>query len=114
MNKHPSLNVDLSRTTKIPEHILSKMEDVSELLISNYVYEKAILQERQDIPIDIGIGTLTLEIDNIKKEITYDFIPSASLEKKLIQTLAEEVDLLEESLIQNLSDKVVAVYKEFV
>ena len=112
LNTHLNLLTDLGQITRVPSGVLSKLKELTELLISNYAYEKNCLQKHPEIHIDLGIGTLTLKIE--QGEITYDFIPSVSLEKKLIKTLSEEMDPLEETVIQNLSEKILTVYKELI
>ena len=72
---------DLSVITTIDEKKLEKFVDLEECCIANCI------KDREDgiAVIDIGIGTLSVLVEN--DTINYKFIPSESLSKKILTSL---------------------------
>lgn len=109
------MNYDLIKNlgilTLIKHSILKKMVEISENCICDSVLD-AVQSEEDIISINIGIGTLFINI--VDYEISYKFEPSQRLEKKLIKS----IDTGESPLVQNaetkLNKKIVNTYKELL
>ena len=102
---------NLNKLTFIKNSILHKLVNISENCICDYVLE-CMLDDETVTPIDIGIGTLYVNISN--NELQYKFIPNKKLEKKLIRTVNNQESPLIESIESNLNDKIVNTYKELL
>lgn len=105
---------DLSILTNIPEYIINKMEEILEKEIQKEIYDAVIFSKKEYINIDLGIGRLIVNVDINKGSLTYDFIPSKSLENGIIQSLRYEENPIIESVEKNLKNKVLSFYKELV
>ena len=102
---------DVSILTNIPEHVLKKLVLTSCYSVSNAIYEKLCEGENECV-IDIGIGELQIYIGS--SSIKYKFIPSDMLEEQLIQAVSNKVSPLTVSLDNSLREKIEKSYKELI
>lgn len=100
---------DLSILTAIPysslQKVLLKINDI----ICHDIKE-AYYQGEELLELDIGIGKLTLSL--INDVISYAFVPSAQLEKKIIDSFNSSDDALITQLEQSVKNKIINSYKE--
>ena len=101
---------NLAAITTVPRVDFSRLESLSEALISQELLES--LSSEDSALIDLGIGKLTLELDS--DSISYHFVPSKSLEKELVNTLKEKRSKLEVILQEALTNKLLKAYKDLV
>ena len=95
-----NIKSELSELTTIGESTFTKLFDKMIWCISNGV-EDSILTENNSCEVDIGIGTLIINISD--DSIKYKFIPSQKLEKALIDTVINEKN----SLVLNIEDSLI-------
>lgn len=105
---------DLSTLTRIPKPTLKNIFNTLEKEIGHQVYNELVLSEKNSISSDIGIGELIINLSDEEGFITYDFIPSKSFEKNIIQTLTGKESPLIKSIEKNLENKILSLYKELV
>lgn len=105
------LNKDLIDITSIKNSVISKLTNISELCICDYINELDILGE-DVLHIDIGIGTISLLI--VEDEIQYSFSPSKSLEKSIIRSVEKKESPLIKVAETNLENKINATYKDIM
>lgn len=103
---------DLASITTIPEDALNKLVSKTEWCICDCVNEKLVCNNEKVVEINIGIGTLSLIIDD--NSIIYRFVPSKELEKYVIDTIKNEKNPLKYVLEKNLINKITKVYKELI
>ena len=104
----------ISTLTQIPTYILERISDVAIKEICHEVYTDYILNEKDKITLDIGIGILYLNIDSTEGTITYSFKPSRQMEKDLIHTLRGKESILVGAVETNLNKKILNLYKELI
>lgn len=100
---------DISTVSLIKPATLSKLENIAESCLCDYLVE-ASLQDEDLVEINIGIGTLSiLTVDN---ELQYQFRPSQSLEKKFVSsyTSCESPIVLKSE--EGLEARLLSAYKE--
>ena len=105
---------DISILTNIPTYIIYNIFDITEKEIQREIYESIILSEKDKVDIDLGIGNLLINVDKDVESLTYDFIPSKSLEKGVIKSLRNKENPIIDSIERNLKNKVLSLYKELV
>lgn len=105
---------DISVLTNIPTYIIYNIFDIIEKEIQRELYESIILLEKDKVDIDLGIGNLLIDADKDKGSLTYDFIPSKSLEKGIIKSLRNKENPIIDSVERNLKNKVLSLYKELI
>ena len=105
---------DISTLTNIPTYIIYNIFDIIEKEIQRELYESIILYKKDKVDIDLGIGNLLVNVDINNGTLTYDFIPSKSLEKGIIKTLRNKENPMIESIERNLKNKVLSIYKELI
>lgn len=105
---------DISTLTNIPTYIIYNIFDITEKEIQRELYESIILSEKDKVDIDLGIGNLLINVDKDVESLTYDFIPSKSLEKGVIKSLRNKENPIIDSIERNLKNKVLSLYKELV
>lgn len=79
-----TLTKDLAELICVDKHVIDKLAQNVNYCICNYV-EKAMLDNESVCKIDIGIGELTLVIEN--DSMTWHFTPSQELENEVVTTL---------------------------
>ena len=102
---------NVSSLTLIKPSILNSIINIEEDCICDYTLD--IYESDDDIiEIDIGIGTLYINI--IEDELTYKFVPSKRLEKKIINTINSGESYLEKDIESKLNSKLFNTYKELL
>ena len=102
---------NVSALTLIKPSILNSIINVTEDCISDYALD--IYESDNDImEIDIGIGTLYINI--VEDELTYKFVPSKRLEKKIINTVNSGESYLAIDIESKLNSKLFNTYKELL
>ncbi len=102
---------DLNTLTLIKSSILSRLENISENCICDYVLEST-LKDDDIVPIDLGIGVLYINI--LDNEISYKFIPSKKLEKKLLKSRETGESQLVLDIEDKLNQRIFNTYKELL
>ena len=102
---------DIATITLIKFPIFSKLINVSEVCICDYVNTSQI-KGSDIIEVDIGIGTLFINIAN--DEILYKFVPSKKLEKKLVKTIVDGKSPIIDKVENKLNNKILNTYKELL
>lgn len=100
-----NINQELSILTTIDPQTFNKLDEKKVYCISDAVY-KNMLSKNTKTSIDIGIGTV--EINILNDCIKYRFVPSKFLENTIINTITkgqnELTYQLEKSLIRKLTN----------
>ena len=100
---------DLAILTSLPVISLQKISNKIEDIISHDVQES--YYEQEDIcSLDIGIGTINILIGS--NDLSYKFIPSARLEKSIVNAINSEQDILVDDLESALTEKIINTYKD--
>lgn len=102
---------DLSILTTIPNKALNKLVTKSYYCINEAVID-TLLEDKNVVEIDIGLGTLYIQI--LDNSIKYKFIPSADLEKNVKNTVVNNKNNLQNVLENNLVNKIVNTYKDLL
>ena len=100
---------DLSTITTIPEFTLKKILDRAKMIICHNALE-SMLSDGNEVKVDIGIGSLSLQIT--ENSLCYRFVPSPSFDEMLKQTIISKSSPLSELLEESLTVKIESVYKE--
>ena len=87
------------------QRVCDKIEDI----ICHDIKEDFLDMENTSC-IDIGIGTLN--ILRVEDSVSYKFVPSYSLENKIIRTLTTNEDILLSKVEKSLTDKIINNYKD--
>ena len=103
------LLVDLSSLTTVQKASLDRLVDMSYKCICQDVQE-ALLENIDTICIDIGIGSLFINIS--KDFIKYRFEPSQKLKDFLIDTINTKESPIINDIEDSLIEKINTVYKE--
>ena len=106
-----SLINDISKLTTIPINVLTKLVDKAFYCISDIV-DDAIIEHKKIIDIDIGIGTLYLEINS--ENVRYKFVPNKELETAIKSTVLNKQNLLRDTLEMTLVNRITNTYKELL
>ena len=102
---------DLSILTTLPDKTLRRLCNKGVECICHNVLEKT-QQNELETNIDISIGVIKIMVDN--DEIHYRFIPSGTLEDKLVETLTSGVDPLVKDIEENLTNRILNAYKDLI
>lgn len=100
---------DINSTTRLSSALLSKLTNISELIVCDCINELDISGEEM-LEISIGIGTITFIVTG--DTIQYKFTPSNSLEEKIIYTLENKVTPIVNISEHSLEQKIKNTYKE--
>lgn len=103
------LLTDISKLTNIKYSIFSKLKEISEECICDYVLE-AKLRDDDLIEIDIGFGKLSMLV--LEDGIEYMFKPSLSLEKSISNVIFSDEKVLVKKVEEGLSNRLISTYKE--
>ena len=106
-----NLITDISTLTAIPEKTLNKILDKAYVAINDIILED-LMEDKKVAEIDIGIGSLYIQL--LHNSIKYKFIPNATLEENVRNTIIHKTNLLENTLETNLVDKLTNTYKDFM
>lgn len=105
-----SLIEDLSTLTTIPALNLGQLSKKAIYCICDSV-DSSILKGENLVDINIGIGTLSILVDN--DVIQYRFVPSNSLESNIKKTVVEGKNPLVEKAEKLLAKKIIDTYKDY-
>lgn len=100
---------DLEKITALSSSSISSLFSKIEDIICHDVYENKLSYE-EVCNIDIGIGYLQIYIDS--ENIKYRFSPSSSLEKKIINAVNNNNDILITNIEESLRSKIINNYKD--
>lgn len=98
---------DLSTVTKIPIKILTEIFKKMCLCIGSAVND-AVIQKEDAIVVNIGIGTLSIEVSSKLCK----FIPSKELKAIIKQSIDDKIDPVEFELEQEVIDKLLSICNE--
>lgn len=102
---------DISKLTTIPDKVLLKLVDKSYFCISSAI-EEALLEHKDIVEIDLGIGTLYLEVKS--ESVRYKFLPNKELDKTVKDTVINRKNSLQDVLEMTLVDRITNTYKELI
>lgn len=100
---------DLATLTNIPEKILEKLFQSIAYIICQAVLEDT-LDESDITSIDLNFGILYIKHEN--SELKFKFVPSKDLEDNLKETITQKLNLMENTLTDKISVKLLEIYKE--
>lgn len=98
---------DLSTYSKIPAKILTEIARKECLCIGSAIND-ALIQKEDAIVLNIGIGTLSIELATKACK----FVPSKELKAIIKQSIDEKVDPVELELEQEIIDKLLNICNE--
>lgn len=101
----------LSSLTLVKSSILLKIADDSENCICDCILNT--VEEDEDVTsINIGIGNLYVNITD--DELTYKFVPSKKLEKKILKAIETGDSPLVAAVEDKLNQRILNTYKELL
>jgi hypothetical protein len=103
---------DVSALTSVSLKTINKMEHVAELCICDYLNELDMQANDDIVSINVGFGTISMLV--IDDSIQYQFVPSYSLEQKMIDTIENKATPLTSAAETNLENKLLATYKDLL
>ena len=103
---------DISALTSVSLKTINKMEHLAELCICDYLNELDMQANDDIVNINIGFGTVSMLI--IDDSIQYQFVPSYSLEQKMISTIENKCTPLIDTAETNLENKLLTTYKDLL
>lgn len=102
---------DISTLTTLPDKTLRRLCDKGVECICHDTLET--LQNGEiETNIDISIGIIKIIVDN--DEIHYRFIPSANLERMLVESINDNVDPLVKHIEESLTNRILTAYKDLI
>ena len=105
----PNLVNDVGALLKLPAKVTSEVIDKANLCIGSIISDAKLAGE-QTIIINIGIGTLSVDLIDMQCK----FVPSKDLKAAIKNGLTESIDPLELALEKSLADKLLAVCEEVI
>jgi hypothetical protein len=100
MANRANIITDLSTLTRIPNKLLTELSHKTTLCIGSIISE-AKLKGEQAVIINIGIGTLSIDLIDMQCK----FIPSRELKASIKSCMTDSIDPLELVLEQSLIEK---------
>jgi len=98
---------DISSATKIPVKVLNSISTKEVLCIGSAIHDA--IEAKEDVALlNIGIGTLSVNIADGQCK----FIPSQELKSTIKKCINNKIDPLEETLEQEIIDKLLKTYEE--
>jgi hypothetical protein len=98
---------DLGTLLRIPNKVMTELNSKECLCIGNIIHE-ANKQGEQAVVINIGIGTLSVNLIDMQCK----FVPSKELRATIKNSLVSRKDPLELVLEQALADKLISICEE--
>ena len=95
---------DLSSYTKVPVKVFKELIVDMDLCIGSAIHD-AILQKEEAAVLDIGIGTLSVDLIGMQCK----FIPSKNLKSINKKSISEKIDPIEKTVEQELINKLLAI-----
>lgn len=100
---------NLGTLTKVPNRILTELVNLTNLCIASAISD-AKLQEQQTLSLNIGIGTLGIDLINMDCK----FVPSKDLKLAIKSALDGSGDPLELEIEQAMIDKLITICEEVI
>ena len=104
-----NINRDVSTLTNIPIKLIDKIKKCEEYSIVENITELN-LENNNFIDLDIGIGTLSVMVEDDK--VKYKFIPSNDLQQEVLSAIKYKKNILDLKLEQSLCDKIEQTYRD--
>lgn len=99
---------DVSNITRLRNSVMNTITDISKYCICDYI-DNLKINDEDVAEIDIGIGVLFIEV--LDDEVKYQFKPSSSLEKNIVNTIVDENNPLVQAAETNLEKRIYNTYK---
>ena len=106
-----SLNNDMASFIGVDKTVFDKLVKNTNYFICNYI-EDAVLNNEPVCNINIGIGTLSIKME--EDSIRYNFVPSPDLEAGLVDTLENGQNFLVPIVNTKLVAQLNAIYDELL
>lgn len=100
---------NLGTLTKVPNRILTELVNLTNLCIASAISD-AKLQEQTTLSLNIGIGTLGVDLINMECK----FVPSKDLKLAIKTALDGAEDPLAVEIEQAMVDKLIAICEEVI
>ena len=107
MSGQPNLINDVGALLKIPSKVTTELVHKANLCIGSIINDAKLAGE-QTVIINIGIGTLSIDLIDMQCK----FVPSKDLKTSIKNSLNGETDPLELALEQAFTDKLLAICEE--
>ena len=105
----PNLVNDVGALLRLPTKVTTEIIDKANLCIGSIISDAKLAGE-QAIIINIGIGTLSIDLIDMQCK----FVPSKDFKAAIKAGLNSEIDPLELALEQSLADKLIATCEEVI
>lgn len=102
---------DICQLTTIPTASMHKLFDKVGFCIANAIYE-SYLNDQSIIEANLGIGSLIVSIEN--NQLIYKFIPSAKLEKNIVDSIIYNKNPLDIKLEETFANRILHTYKDML
>lgn len=109
MGGQPNLVTDVGTLLKLPNKVTTELVHKANLCIGSIINDAKLAGE-QTIIINIGIGTLSIDLIDMQCK----FVPSKDLKTAIKNSLNSNIDPLELALEQTLTDRLLAVFEEAI
>lgn len=109
MSGQPNLINDIGVLLKLPNKVTTELVSKANLCISSIISDAKLAGE-QTVIINIGIGTLSIDLIDMQCK----FVPSKDLKAAIKNSLSSQTDLLELELEQALAEKLLAICEEAI
>lgn len=109
MGGQPNLVTDVGTLLKLPNKVTTELVHKANLCIGSIINDAKLAGE-QTIIINIGIGTLSIDLVDMQCK----FVPSKDLKTAIKNSLNSNIDPLELALEQTLVDRLLAVFEEAI
>lgn len=109
MSGQPSLVTDVGTLLKLPNKVTTELVHKANLCIGSIINDAKLAGE-QTIIINVGIGTLSIDLVDMQCK----FVPSKDLKTAIKNSLNSNIDPLELSLEQTLTDRLLAIFEEAI
>lgn len=100
---------NLGTITKVPNRILTELVNLTNLCIGSAISD-AKLQEQTTLSLNIGIGTLGIDLVNMGCK----FVPSKELKQAIRTALEDNTDPLAVQIDQAMVDKLISICEEVI
>ena len=109
MSGQPNLVTDIGTLLQLPNKVTTELVHKANLCIGSIINDAKLAGE-QTIIINIGIGTLSIDLVDMQCK----FVPSKDLKTAIKNSLNSNIDPLELALEQTLADRLLAVFEEAI
>jgi hypothetical protein len=109
MSGQPNVVNDVGTLLKLPSKVTTELIQKANLCIGSIISDAKLAGE-QSVIINIGIGTLSIDLIDMQCK----FVPSKDLKAAIKNSLSSQTDLLELELEQALAEKLLAICEEAI